>query len=628
MLALACAMLATASAWGANVPTGRDIKPADVEALVKVARLVLSGQVKEIGDIPDGIVTPALIQKYTDEASITVFRDRAPLVRYSFHGKNLLDDTYGMMLRARMMPGHAFYGVDRADEAGFFIEFVTTRETIKPADWKKRLSTLALGLEGLEIGDTRRAVAETPEKESAKKPAKTAPRKVTEMLMPTLAVVGELDSRDAFIFRLCDKMKLYPSKRPIMPPGSGLWDEKGTKVTVIGTRCFEVMPGSTRAQEMFRVNTVPETPETETLAGMARTAGDHMCARQGADGSFCPSYRPMTGETGREYDMIAQGLAVEAMLDLYERTKTPRYLEAARRGVEYAMNLSRLDTSKKEPRRFVVFAEEAQLGYTALTAANLSRLSELAPTAKVGKLDTARALAEMAQFLMDMQYDDGSFRYSHQYDPKVPTRYEPRPAHPDMAAWALAQMGLRAKNAGWLERGTLGATYLATKREAAQNWTQPPAFTWLARTLHRLYRENGDKRFADYLFRMADALLAEQYMPGSDKGPDVTGAYAANVQQLVTATACKLAVMNEAAALAREMKDARAERYVKSARLASGFLAANRLRPENSFYLPDPDEALGDFRAGIFRSTVTLETDAFAIEALLMLEELRKGETK
>jgi hypothetical protein len=160
------------------------------------------------------------------------------------------------------------------------------------------------------------------------------------------------------------------------------------------------------------------------------------------------------------------------------------------------------------------------------------------------------------------------------------------------------------------------------------NWDQPPAFTWLAQSLRKMYAKTGDKRYADYLYRMADTVVAEQYLPKNDKGPDVMGAYAANVQQLVTATACKMAVVNEAALLARQMKDDRAERYANSVKLASGFLAINRYRPENSFYLVAPDAVQGDFRAGIFRSTVTLETEAFVIEALLTLEELQKNEPK
>ena len=417
---------ASVSLWGAGVGAP-DVKPADVEALVKVARLVLSGKVNGIGDIPGGIVTPALVRAYDGEVSIAVFRDRAPLSRYSFHGKNLLDDTYGMMLKARTMPGHLFYGFDRSEEAGFFIEMVTSREPVKSGDWKKKLSGFNLGVEGLEITDTREVLGESGEQPGQKKPGPAKQRKRTDMLMPTQAVMGELDSRDAFIFRLCEKMKLYPSRRPEMPSGSILWDEKETKVALIGTRSFVVLPGQERVQEMFRVNTRPEEPGAGTLVEMAKVAADRMCARQKADGSFCLSYRPTTDETGRGYDMVSHGLAVEALLDLYERTKEPRYLEGARRGLECALGMSRQEKGKKE-KRFVVFRDEAELGTTALTAANLSRLAKLAPTAKVGKLEMGQCLSELAQFLMDMQYDDGSFRYAYAYDPKIPLRYEVKPA--------------------------------------------------------------------------------------------------------------------------------------------------------------------------------------------------------
>jgi len=622
------ALMLAVPAQGAGVKAPK-IEPADVEALVQVGRLVLSGKVKSVRDIPDGIVTPALIKAYDEKVSIVLFRDRAPLTRYSFAGKNLLDDMLGMTLRATMMPGHRFYGFDESEEVGFFIEWTTSRESVKPVDWRKKLSLLALGVEGLEVEGERLVVAQEPGKDDPKKPVKREKRKVADILFPSWAVMGELASRDDFIFRLCESLKLYPSKRPVMPTGSVLWDDKTTKVSLIKTRSFVVLPGALKAQELFRVNTPPEIPDVNGLAGMANVAAKFMCQGQGPDGAFCLSYRPTTGELASSYDMVTHGLGVEALLDLYERTKDKRCLTSAVRGLEYALSKTRVETKDEKPRRFVVYNDQANLGYTALTAANLVRLTQLAPTEKVGKYDVAATITELAQFVMDMQYDDGSFRYSHRYDPAVPFHYTTRPADADMAAWALLCVGDLGKNAACMDRAKLAVEFLISKREAGMNWKEAPAFTWLARTLRKRYLRDQDKPCATYLFRMADAVLADQYKPDSEQGPDVAGAYAANVQQLVTATACKMVVVNEAALLARTMgDDARAQRYSKSVRLASGFLASNRFRPENSFYLPDPDGVQGDFRAGIFRSTITLETEAFAIEALLTLEEILKLEAK
>jgi len=602
----------TANDVSAKLETG------DVEALVKVARLVLSGQVRRIRDIPDGIVTPNLIARYNDQVSITLFADRAPLTRYTFRGKNLVDCAYGMMTRATAMPGHLFYGLDQSDDVGFLVEIVSAREPVKPENWRKRLSLLALGIEGIEIADTRKVklaskIGKTPE---------TKTQKRFGILLPARAVTDELDSRDRFIFRLCENIGLYPSRRTVMPSGSQLWDKETTQVQLIQTRDFLVLPKQTRARELFRLNTTPETPSAGNLLDMARAAGDQICQRQKHDGSFFSSFRASTTEESDAYGMINHGLAVQALLDLYQKTREKRYLDAAAKGLNFALDRTRLERKGQFVRRFVVFEEQARLGTSALTVGNLIRLAELAGNKRVGTHDVATTARHMAQFLLDMQYDDGSFRYSYRYDRLAPYHYQITPVHSDMAAWALLNLAPHSRAATYRDRAQLAAKFLITKREAHLNWKQPPAFTWLANILARIARQKNDADCAKYLFRMADHVVAEQYLPDSDKGPDVVGAYAANASSLVTATSCKMVVVGEAARLARHLKDPRAERYIQSLKLASAFLNTNRFRAENAFFVSDLEPAQGLFRAGLFRTTSTLDTNAFAIQACLILEQL------
>ena len=621
-LAALVGLMLSASVWAkdARAPA---LDAADAEALVKVSRDVLSGRVGRLSDVPKDVVTPALRRRFKDEVSVTLFADRAPLIQYSSRGKSILDCAYRMMTQAAAMPGHLFYGFDQSDKIGFFVEVVTSRSPVKPEDWKQRLSQLDLGVEGIEINDRRRVLVYPGGKPGPKKRPKRRVQKRSGKLLPSRAVIGELDSRDRFIFRLCEKLKLYPSRRAVMPTGTHLWDKKTTKVHIVRTRTFLVLPGRTRARELFRVNVPTEPPSANSLLDAARGAADHICRRQKTDGRFFVCYNYATGQEFGRYNMVGHGLATEALLDLYERTRERRYLDAAVRAVRFALDNTRTDRKDRLTRRFVVFDEQAQLGCTAMTVTNLIRLSKLSPGIDLGAYDVAKTSRQLAQFLIDMQYDDGSFRYSYQYDRKVPFHYRVMPAHPDMAAWALLSLASHGRTSTYRDRAMLATVFLVGKREAHMNWQRPPAFTWLARTLRKLCERKKDARFAEYLYRMADNVVAGQYLPEGNRGPDVVGAYSANAPDLVTATACKMVIVSEAALLARQLQDSqRAGRYAKSIRLASGFLAANRFGPENAFYLSDPDKATGAFRAGIFRTTTRLNTNAYAIQACLELEKL------
>ena len=280
----------------ARTPERKPFTTADVEALVKVCRDVLSGRVTRFGQIEVRKLPKALTRHFDHDISFTLFHDRAPLMQYSGHARNVIGCAYAMMKRAAAMPGHLFYGFNQSDRVGFFIEFVTDRELVKPTDWHKRLKRLDMGVEGIEIEDRRKPPP--PPKSRRKRRERPSGTKTEHRFgseMPGRAVIGELDSRDRFILRLCERIRLYPSKRPVMPEGTYLWDKKTTRVYVLRTQSFLVMPGHTRAREMFRVNLPASPPAPETLIRTVRTAADYLCRHQESDGRFLLSYRPSTG---------------------------------------------------------------------------------------------------------------------------------------------------------------------------------------------------------------------------------------------------------------------------------------------------------------------------------------------
>lgn len=619
-------MLAAVLAWcgtlRAQETKGTELSAADVEALVKLARQVLSGQIVRADQILVANYPPALSRPFPLEVQFTLYRDRAPVVRYSYAGENLLACAWASMNRATLMPQHLFYGFDRSDEIGFFVEIVTARDPVQPKTWKARLSTLNLGAEGLELADERMV-----EVEEKRPDGKTVARQVKSSrqgsLLPARAVTSELPSPDEFIFSLCERIRLFPVRRPVMPTDSYLWDEKTTRLWLVRSRTFLVMPGQTRTVELYRAALPATEPAPETLAPTACRAADWCLARQKSDGSFSYYYRPSTGQEAPEYDVIHHGLMLEALLDLYQRTHETRYLDAARKGLIFSLVHSLTQPTPAGVQRFFVFDEEAQLGASALTLLTLNRLMAIAPSPRIGALQTETVSAELSRFLLQMQYDDGSFRYCYQYDRKAPFRPRVLPAQADQAVLALLTYGRRTGNRACLEAAARGASHMVTGRQAAMGWKTPPAFPWLASALAILAADGGDKTYADYVYAMADVVLQEQYGPGAPTGPDTVGAYAASAQDLVAATGCKMMVVNEAARLARALgDDERARKYLASARLASGFLDVNRFRSENSFYLSDPDEVQGAFRAGIFRSSISLESNLYAIQALVGLDRL------
>lgn len=569
------------------------------EELASFARRVLSGEVGSVTPVTLLKMSPELRRTNPEQLFITMFRDRGPTVRFGARRNGIVEATFVAMSKARTLPSFDFYNYGDAGNVGLLFERVTERHTIEPKRWFAELPFMNLGVHGISI---------THEKREGTLP-------------PGEVFLGNLTDRDQFIGRLCAALKLYPREPRIKTAETLVWDRNKTRVELLSFETFVSRSSDYATVDLYRMNDLAVTPWQDKLA-VARWLGDKLLERQAPDGRFFSSYDARRGRfVYNHYDIIDHCHAIVTLCDLSSATRDRRYLQAAGKAVDFLKKHFRMSSEPKtEPFAYVVFNRKAKLGAAAMAVVALNRYSEL-----TGAVFHTGDMKLLGRFLVKQQYDDGSFLHYYRYDPKVPYQYKVSNSFPGQATWALAVLERRFNEEVWRKAAAGAVEYLITKREREMRWAEPPADVWLAAALRELCTPFAVDTYIEYAVRMADHVTKRQKLVGVS--PDMVGTFEGDPEGSVRGAALGIMLLGEVSTVTVSPAE-KQKTVLETCRRAMHFIRLNELRPNNTFYFPEPRRAYGMPRAGSFGNDVRLDTTCHVIEALLWLDRLEKRWTK
>ena len=602
------ACLAVQGAWAAAKPP---LSTDERVELVRFARKVLAGKVPAVARVtvkgkimtpaPEAIrdVSPALKRRQTEELFIRIFRDRAPTIRFGSRRDSLIEAAFAAMIKARTLPSFAFYDFGDVGNVGIVFERVTERHTVSPNRWFAELPFINLGVHGISLEhEQRRGVLPAGE-----------------------ALLDEYTTRDEFISRLCKTLSLYPKWPKVRTADTIRWDRKKTKIEILSFETFLSRGGSYPVVGLYRMNDLNVGPWKDRLA-TARRMGDTLLSQQRDDGRFFSRYDARDGLYHYEDDsIIDHAYAIITLCDLYAATRQKRYLDGAGKAVLHLKRQLRMEDRAGEPYAYVVYNRKAKLGATALAVVALDRYAGL-----TGALFHDHDMQLLGRFLVRQQYDDGSFRHYYRYDAKLPYEYKVSPSFPGQAAWALAVLERRTRSktarALWKKTSRLAVHYLITRREKDMKWTEPPADVWLTAALHEMSALFPQKPWLDYARRMSDHAVKQQNV--TKVAPDMVGSFRGEREGSVRGAAVRVRLLGEVSSFTViPEKDRRA--MLETSRRAMHFIRLNQLRPNNAFYLPEPQRVYGLVRTSSFRNDVRLDATCHVIQAILLLERMEKA---
>ena len=160
-----------------------------------------------------------------------------------------------------------------------------------------------------------------------------------------------------------------------------------------------------------------------------------------------------------------------------------------------------------------------------------------------------------------------------------------------------------------------------------KEWHTPYAPAWFTQPLTQMYLETGEDKYRDLIFAINDRVLhAYDINARYQVYPDYDGMLAPkpNSYGNNSVTAASLESLTDAAVVARAAGDLdRYERYRHVVRRTVAFLLRLQYIPENTYYFPHRERALGGFKRDMLDSTLWMDNVWHLTSAFLKIQEHR-----
>ena len=345
------------------------------------------------------------------------------------------------------------------------------------------------------------------------------------------------------------------------------------------------------------------------LLEAARAGGDYLVRMQKPDGSFHYYYDAASDRfESRRYNIIRHAGATLSLLELYKTTGGARYLESARRAVKFLKTRFR-----RAPARNTIyvldFDGKAKLGASGLALVVLATQVRFDP-----KFADRKSATGLAHQILAMQRKDGSFETRvriQENDPSSPDSLY----YPGEAMLGLIRLFALNHDKQLLQAAKRAADFLI---ESQRKLDSLPADAWLMQALEALHSVDHEKKYADHIIALAEAIIADQYTAADreDYGGFGPGAPRA------TPTASRAEGLVAAYRVARSINDPRASKIAASLQASAGFQLTQQFTSRNSKSLPNSSRAAGGFRESLTSMRVRIDFVQHNISSLLGIADV------
>ncbi len=399
--------------------------------------------------------------------------------------------------------------------------------------------------------------------------------------------------------------------------------------------------GRGRAVRLYRGNVQVDRANSEAIMAGIRDAGRWLRRTVRRDGRFDYEYYPTRNQQSRGYNAVRHVACVYALFFMYQKAlvepalfaEANHYLEAAIQSASWLY-----DRLKPPPGaagdELLALVDPPGHATSGAAALALMALLERPPAEQVShpvlrehlrQQADPRQIEGLGRFLLDMIDRHG----------KVYGNYRERQEHPEVRKEPLYFPGEVMLVLVRLHRATGGAQWLEGAKRIAQHRmtrfrsSKRTPDHWVMQALWELYDVTGETDYADCCLEMADRYVAEQYPPLWAPFADYQGAYRRIDDLPRTTRACSRSEALGGALHVAWRSKADATAYEDALLQAARHLLENQYGPDNSYYLPRPQKALGAIRMGLVDNHCRIDNNQHALVGLFRaLEVARKREGK
>ena len=343
------------------------------------------------------------------------------------------------------------------------------------------------------------------------------------------------------------------------------------------------------------------------LIAAARAGGEYLVGMLRPDGSFHYSYNARKDRfDSQSYNILRHAGVALSLLELYAATRDIRYLESARRAIEFLK--TRFRPARDKSNLYVLdFDGKAKLGANGLALYVLARQLEL--DAKNGDRKSA---ARLASHIRSMQHKDGSFASYYRLHGQEP-QGSVSLYYPGEAILGLVELFKMTGDWRLIDSARRGADHLI---ESQKEMDELPPDAWLMQALEALHKTGREQRYADHAIDLAEAMIAQQYAASAPEGYE--GGFGPG-RPRATPAASRAEGMLAAYRLARVTGDARASGIASALKASARFQLSHQLEARSS--LTNPKRAAGGFRASAGSWRVRIDSVQHNISSLLGIAE-------
>jgi len=418
------------------------------------------------------------------------------------------------------------------------------------------------------------------------------------------------------------------------------WSSADTDLRRFRTTSFgEVIPGQ-GSVDVYRGNVLIDEQTSEEILEMVQLGGRWLLNTVKPDGSFDYQYYPNTDEGSTDYNVVRHAGSVYGLFEMYElayhepglKEDLNAYADAGARSVGWVYDaLDKVPADEVGDRYCLLEGNRCQSGSAALSLMTyLSRpprehIANRNHVAALYRDDDQVKMEGLALTMLDMIDDKGAvFRTYQQAMTQEQVEKEPL-YYPGECMLALTRYYVATGDERWLA----GAKAIADRQMnlyTKNRWSNPDH--WVMQALYELFHATGDEKFAEVALQMGVHHASEQFSgPHVAPFPDYIGSYRrSNDVPRTTRAGSRTEAMMAVVRTAWEMGvDARL--YEDAVLGATRHMSEQMFRPDNTFWMANPDRAMGALRMGIVDNHCRIDNNQHALVGMAgALEVARKRE--
>jgi len=367
----------------------------------------------------------------------------------------------------------------------------------------------------------------------------------------------------------------------------------------------------------------------------------YLSRNQQANGRFLYQYlAAMDRKVEAPYSIVRHCGVTWSLFQLYGVTGIDEFKKAGEKAVGHFFKNLYIDIRRPEMAyiaKSVGQPRKVYLGGSALGAvALLERKRRLAGDERHDTL-----IRSLLDFIVFMQTPVG--RFNCIYDVDLDKRYNSPELgasilyYPGEATLALVMGGKVLGEPKYLVAARKSIDYLTKSRDLTldpETDTIPPHDHWLCLSIHEISSVAPVESDAEYAYRVVLSMEKAHYTEGNSPAPDFTGGKRSDGPPSACGTATDIEayastwfVLDYWSRRKPEWKQKRDNCFKWAVRSAK-FLLAHQLLPENSYYIPNPDRAMGGITGNPTTTMIRSDYIQHSISACIRLTEILRLSSK